>query len=110
MESVIDRYLRIADVSEQLYIFGEADWKPPRHPRIKLITLTGDFKLARECFIIADSTTLSAALIAIAEDEQPDAHLQLETRKFRAFKSSDPVIVARLAATAEGLIDSSLAA
>src|SRR5215210_6055686 len=53
MEPVIDRYLRIADVSERVYVFGEADWKPPRHPNMKLITFPGDFQLAREWFVIA---------------------------------------------------------
>lgn len=110
MESIIDRYLRIADVSEQLYVFGVADWKPPRHPHMKLITLTNENRLAREWFIIVDSTTLSAALVARAEDEAEAPHLPLETRNFRAFKSNDPAIVARLSATAENLIDSSLAA
>jgi DICT domain-containing protein len=110
MEAVIDRYLRIADLSEQLYVFGVADWKPPRHPHIKIVTFTGENGLAREWFIIADSTTLSAALVARAEDEAEAPHLPHETRNFRAFKSNDPAIVARLAATAENLIDSSLAA
>jgi DICT domain-containing protein len=110
MEAVIDRYLRIADLSEQLYVFGVADWKPPRHPRMKLITLTNENRLAREWFIIVDSTTLSAALVARAETEAQSPHLLLETRNFRAFKSNDPAIVARLSATAENLIDSSLAA
>src|SRR5215210_7431589 len=48
MEPVIDRYLRIADMSEHVYVFGEADWKPPRHPNLKVITLPGDYRLARE--------------------------------------------------------------
>ena len=108
MEPVIDRYLRIADVSEQVYVFGEADWKPPRHPNMKLITFPGDFRLAREWFVIADSHTLRAALVAV-HDEEPEA-TRLEARTFRAFKSSDPKIVAGLSASAEGLIDSSLAA
>ena len=34
METVIDRYLRLADLSEHVYVFGEADWKPPRHPNM----------------------------------------------------------------------------
>lgn len=111
LEAVIDRYLRIADLSEQLYVFGVADWRPPRHPHMKLITFTGENALAREWFIIVDSTTLSAALIArVEEDESEGSHLTLETRNFRAFKSNDPTIVARLVATAENLIDSSLAA
>lgn len=108
METVIDRYLRIADLSEHVYVFGEADWKPPRHPNMKLITFPGDFQLAREWFVIADSSTLQSALVAVDEDgfDVP----ALEARNFRAFKSSNPSIVARLASIAEGLIDSSLAA
>jgi DICT domain-containing protein len=108
MEPVIDRYLRIADISEQVYVFGEADWKPPRHPNMKVITFPGDYSLAREWFVIAESATFQAALVAVDEDGF-DAPV-LEARSFRAFKSSNPAIVASLAATAEGLIDSSLAA
>jgi hypothetical protein len=109
MEPVIDRYLRIADISEQVYVFGEADWNPPRHPNMKLITFPGKFRLARECFIIADSHTLHTALVAV-EEEETGVPAALEARIFRAFKSSDPKIVAGLSASAEGLIDSSLAA
>lgn len=106
MEGVIDRYLRIADLSERVYVFGEPDWKPPRHPNMKLIAIGGEIKLAREWFVIADSTTLHGALVAVDEDgfDTP----VLEERKFRAFKSSNPKIVAQLAAVAENLIDSSL--
>lgn len=106
MEPVIDRYLRIADVSEQVYVFGEADWKPPRHPNMKIVTFAGDFRLAREWFVIADSHTLRSALVAVEEEQSPVP----EARTFRAFKSSDPKIIAGLSASAEGLIDSSLAA
>jgi hypothetical protein len=108
MEPVIDRYLRIADLSERVYVFGEADWKPPRHPNMKVITLPSDFQLARECFLIADSSTLHTALVA-AQEEETDVPV-IEARVLRAFKSSNKSIVARLAAITEGLIDSSLAA
>lgn len=107
MQPVVERYLRIADLSERVYVFGEADWKPPRHPNIKLIKLPGDFKLARECFVIVDSSTLRVALIGL--DEDGFSVPVLEERNFHAFKSSDPAIVTRLAAIADGLIDSSLA-
>jgi DICT domain-containing protein len=103
MEGVIDRYLRIADVSERVYVFGEPDWKPPRHPNMKTVTLTGDSCLAREWFVIADSPTLRVALVAVNEDG-PDVPL-LEARSFRALKSSDQMIVAGLASAAEGLLD-----
>jgi hypothetical protein len=108
MEPVIDRYLRIADISEHVYVFGEADWRPPRHPNLKVIILPGDYRLAREWFVIAESATLHAALVALDEEglEAP----VLEARSFRAFKSSNPAIVAALSATAEGLIDAAAAA
>jgi DICT domain-containing protein len=108
MEAVAGRYMRIADLSERVYVFGEPDWKPPRHPNMKLITLPEDFRLAHEWFVIADSSTLRAALVGLDEDgfNVP----VLEERNFRAFKSSDPKVVAQLVALIEGLIDSSLAA
>lgn len=108
MEPIIDRYLRIADVSERVYVFGEADWKPPRHPNMKLINVPGGSQLAREWFIIADSSNLRVALVALDEDVS-DVPV-FEARNFRGFKSSDPAIVAQLAGMAEGLIDSALAA
>ncbi|MEA2173541.1 MAG: hypothetical protein QOD00_1133 [Blastocatellia bacterium] len=108
MEPVIDRYLRIADLSERVYAFGAPDWKPPSHPHLKLLTFEENDRLARECFIIADSRTLHAALIAMEEDGQPAS--VLEERNFRVFKSSNPGIVSELGAIAEGLVDASLAA
>ena len=108
MKPVAERYLRIADLSERVYVFGEPDWKPPRHPNMKLIKLPGNYRLAREWFVIVDSPTLRLGLVGLDEDGF-DAPL-LEERSFHAFKSSDPAIVARLAAIVDGLIDSSLAA
>ena len=108
MEPVAGRYLRIADLSERVYVFGEADWKPPRHPNMKIIELPADSRLGREWFVIAESSTLRVALIGVDED---GFNLPvLEERNFHAFKSSDPAIVAQLATIADGLIDSTLAA
>jgi DICT domain-containing protein len=106
LEPVIDRYLRIADLSERVYVFGVADWKPPRHPHLRLVTFEKDERLARECFVIADSSTLSAALVAFEEEGEGAT----EAHELRVFKSSNPQIVAELGRIAEGLIDSSLAA
>jgi DICT domain-containing protein len=108
MEAIIDRYLRISDVSERVYVFGESDWKPPRHPNMKLIPVPCGSRLGREWFVIAESSTLRVALVALDEDgfDVPD----LEARNFRGFKSSDPAVVAQLAAVAEGLVDSAMAA
>jgi DICT domain-containing protein len=108
METVAGHYLRIADLSERVYVFGEPDWKPPRHPNMKVIAIPSDVGLAREWFVIADSSTLRVALVSMDED---GARVPvLEERNFHAFKSSDPATVRRLVAIAEGWIDSSLAA
>jgi DICT domain-containing protein len=108
MESVAGLYLRIADLSERIYVFGEADWKPPPHPNMKVVTIGQDSRLAREWFVIADSSTLSVALVGY--DEDGFNYPSLEERTFHAFKTSDPAIVAQLARSAEELVDSSLAA
>jgi hypothetical protein len=107
MEAVIDRYLRIADLSERVYVFGEADWKPPRHPNMKLIQLPPDYMMANEWFVIANSSSLRVALVAVDEDgfDTP----VLEERYFRSFKSSDPSLVGGLSKIVEELVDISLA-
>jgi DICT domain-containing protein len=103
MEYVADRFMRISDVSERVYVFGEPDWEPPRHPNMGVVKLKPETKLAREWFVIAHSNKYSAALVAV--DEDGFATPTLDERNFRAFKSTDPAIVARLAAAAEDLID-----
>ena len=108
MEAVAGRYLRIADLSERVYVFGEADWKPPRHPNMKVVAIPSDFIITREWFVIADSSTLRVALIGIDEDESSVP--VLEERNFHAFKSSEAAMVTQLAAIAEDLVDSDPAA
>ena len=103
MEPVVDLYLRIADVSERVYVLGEPDWVPPKHPNLRVIQLPNDITLAREFFVIANSPRLRAALIGV--DEDGFSTPILENRNFRALKSDDPKLVGRLADTAENLID-----
>src|SRR5688500_20115112 len=62
MEPVVDRYMRIADLSERVYVFGEADWQPPRHPNMRVVRLAEGARLAREWFVIASAPNLSLAL------------------------------------------------
>lgn len=108
MEAVADRYMRMADLSERVYVFGEMDWKPPRHPNMKLIAVAHDSKLSSEWFIIVDSPTLRVALVAHDEDgfDTP----QLEARWFHAIKTNDPLLIDPLAVAAEKLVDASLGA
>ena len=106
MEPVVDRYMRIADVSERVYVFGEPDWKPPRHPNMRVIHLGGSSRLAREWFVVADSPTLRVAFAAYDEEgfTRPDP----DERTFRALKTHDPALVRLLASAAESLVDDSL--
>jgi DICT domain-containing protein len=106
MEGVVDRYMRIADISERVYIFGEPDWQPPRHPNMRVISLPAGAQLGREWFVVADSPNMRVALAGVDEDgfDTP----VLEERTFRALKTHDPAVVRRLAAAAEGLVDDAL--
>jgi DICT domain-containing protein len=105
MEPVVDRYMRIADISERVYVFGEPDWSPPRHPNMAVVRLSAGVPLAREWFVIADSPSMRVAFVGLAEDAAHSA--AAEERYFRALKTHDPALVERLASAAEGLIDRS---
>lgn len=107
LQPIIDRYMRIADVSECVYLFGQDDWRPPRHPNIRLITLNQDVRLAREWFVIAHSKSLSCAMVAFDEAGPETSPEQI---RYWALKSSNPEIVASLSNAVEGVIDWSLAA
>jgi hypothetical protein len=108
MEPVVDRYMRIADVSERVYVFGEPDWKPPRHPNLRAVKLGGGLRLTREWFVVADSPSLGVALLGVDEDDLsvpvPEDHT------FSALKTHDPALVHRLASAAENLADDLLRA
>ncbi len=106
MEPIADRYLRIADVSERVYVFGEDDWQPPRHPNMRLIATAKNSRLSREWFVIAESSSLRVALVAV-EEEGFNAPI-LEARRFQAIKTSDEKVIAQLTAAAESIIDSTL--
>jgi DICT domain-containing protein len=105
MEPVVDRYMRIADISERVYVFGEPDWAPPRHPNMAVVKLREGVPLVREWFVVADSPALRVALVGLAEDDATET--PHEERYFRAFKTHDPTLVQTLAAAAESLIDRS---
>jgi DICT domain-containing protein len=107
LQPIIDRYMRIADVSECVYLFGQDDWKPPRHPNIRLITLENDFRLTREWFVITHSKSLSYAVVAF-DESGPDT--LPEQIRYWALKTSDPNLIMKLANAVEGVIDWSLAA
>jgi DICT domain-containing protein len=107
LQPIIDRYMRIADVSETVYLFGQDDWRPPRHPNIRLVTVNKDFRLAREWFVITHSSSLSAALVAF---DEAGADTTPEQIRYWALKTSNVELVSALVNAIEGVIDWSLAA
>ena len=106
MEAIADRYLRIADVSERVYIFGVDDWRPPKHPNMRIISVSEQEPLSREWFVVANSSTLKVALIGV-DEEGLDSPV-LEARHFSAIKTSDPAVIARLSDRIEEIVDSYL--
>lgn len=107
LQPIIDRYMRIADISESVFLFGQNDWTPPRHPNIRVIALSQDFRLAREWFVITHSTSMSSAIVAF-DEAGPD--IVPEQIRYWALKTSNTRLVADLANAVEGVIDWSLAA
>ncbi len=108
LQPIIDRYLRIADVSESVYLFGENDWQPPRHPNIHPVSLKSEYRLAREWFLITQSSTLSAAIVAF-DEEGKDSELPEQIR-YWALKTTKKKSVSELVSAIEGMIDWTLAA
>ena len=108
MEPVVDRYMRISDISERVYVFGEPDWRPPRHPNMRVIEINGVARLAREWFVVADSPALSVALVGFDEEGLAAARAVPEERTFTALKTHDPALVRCLANAAETLVDDTL--
>jgi hypothetical protein len=108
LQPIIDRYLRIADLSECVYLFGEADWMPPKHPNIRVVELTPAVRLSRETFLIVQSSNLNQALVAFDEESEDDS--LPEQIRYWALKTSNPSVVQSLANGIEGMIDWSLAA
>jgi hypothetical protein len=107
LQPIIDRYMRIADVSESVFLFGQDDWRPPRHPNIRLVTLNQDFRLTREWFVITQSKSLNCALVAFDESGTETVPEQI---RYWALKTSNESLVWNLANAIEGVIDWSLAA
>ena len=107
LRPVIDRYMRIADLSECVFIFGERDWDPPRHPNLRIISLKSDFEVAHEMFLIADSPDSQIAVVA--KQEVFTGESSREKMLFTTIKTSNADSVLKLANAAEGLIDWSIA-
>ena len=109
LQPIIDRYLRIADVSESVYLFGQPDWQPPKHPNIRIVSLNPSFRLSRELFLIVQSSNLSRAVIGFDEEGESNDDIAEQIR-YWVLKTSNAPAVHNLASEVEGVIDWSLAA
>lgn len=108
LQGIIDRYLRIADLSECVYVFGQPDWVPPKHPNLRVVALRPSIRLARESFLIVQSSNLNRAIVAF--DEEGINNSMPEQIRYWILKSSNEAIVQSLTAEVEGVIDCSFAA
>jgi DICT domain-containing protein len=95
-----DRFHKIADKVDTLYVFGEddADLKP--HPNIEFIYLPKEHELTREWFLVMSQPLAKSMMVAydldgfgVYEDEKE--------RNFKGGKTNDP----RLVETAVDLLD-----
>jgi len=110
IQPIIDRYLRIADVSDSVYLFGQDDWRVPRHPNIRVMPLSPDTRLAHETFLITHSSTLNIALVSFATEHVVSELRNSDALKYWLLKTSSPPVVSKLANAMEMLIDWTLAA
>ena len=109
-QPIMDRYSRIADISDSVYLFGQDDWRPPRHPNIRLMRLDPDARLAKESFLITQSSTFDCALIAF-EPPEAESVLRLgQSLNYWLLKTSNCEVVGQLSNALEHLIDVTLAA
>jgi len=53
-EKIWDRYLKIADNVDKIYLFGEKDTTLESHPNIEFVYLPPNHKLIREWFLVMD--------------------------------------------------------
>jgi hypothetical protein len=109
-QPIMDRYLRIADVSDSVYLFGQDDWRPPRHPNIRVMTLNSSARLAKECFLLTQATTVDCALIAFEPPEEESESRLGQSLSHWVLKTSNCEVVGQLSNALEHLIDITLAA
>lgn len=86
----VERYTRLAQVSESIYVFGVRDIDPPTIPNITYVFLEAEDQLAKEWFLIAHGEDYHSALATeeLTHLTDPD-----ELRQFRGFWTFDREMV-----------------
>lgn len=83
-----DRFLKMADNVDKIYIFGEKDTTLQPHPHIQFVYLPPNHKLIREWFLVMDIKFGKNMMLAY--DLDGFGHLEIEEdRNFRGVKTFD---------------------
>ncbi|MGM0369606.1 MAG: DICT sensory domain-containing protein [Bacillota bacterium] len=104
-EAIWDRYLEIADIVDQVYLFGENDANLESHPNIDFIYLPDKHELIREWFLVVDQPLAKSMMVAYDLDgfgKYPNE----KDRNFKGAKSNNPRVVSDAIDLLEDVIDS----
>lgn len=91
---VYDRFLKIADNVDKIYIFGVPDTKLAPHPKIEIVPLSSTHDLTREWFLVMDIKFGKNMMVAYDLDGFGTKPLDID-RNFRGAKTLDIKLVDR---------------
>jgi len=93
--AIWDRYLKMADNVDKIYLFGEKDVTLKSHPNIEFIYLPDNHKLMREWFLVMDLKFGKNMMVAY----DLDGFGELEVSKVRNFKGVKTVNIVSIDST-----------
>lgn len=86
----INRYTRMAEVADMIYVFGVPDIEPPAIQGITFVPLERFDRLSREWFLVSYGETFASALVT---QEITDTGTLDEKRVFEGLWTRDPSLV-----------------
>lgn len=102
-EAIWDRYHKMADNVEQIYVFGENDANLDPHPNIKFINLPPRHELIREWFLVIDKPIGKSMMVAYDLDGFGKYENEKD-RNFKGAKTQRPEAVTKAVELLEDLI------
>ena len=96
-KKIWDRYLKIADNVDKIYLFGEKDATLESHPNIEFVYLPPKHKLTREWFLVMDIKFSKNMMVAY----DLDGFGTLEIDRNRHFKGAKTVNINHIDKTIE---------
>jgi DICT domain-containing protein len=67
-EEIWDRFLKMADNVDKIYVFGEKDIELTKHPKIQIVPLPPGHPLIREWFLVLDVKLFKNMMVAYDMD------------------------------------------